>query len=219
MTCTRERFLHDVRHHQMTIRQDEDLYRHITFARPGSSVHRFSLVTWPGYLAISGDCDNFMFTRIPDMFDFFRLAGPAYDKTDAINTGYWSEKAVSASKSSGLISFSEDRYKEAIVRDFHDHVEDMTPDEKKQVWAHIRDELLDSLPDSADEAITLAQDFKCPVTGSCPFTEFWDHNLMEASFGFTWACYAIQWGIKQYDLSKQGRSQDAHDAAVLAGSR
>lgn len=73
---------------QMEILQDDGLHRHVRFAKPGTGMYRFSLVTWPGYLAISGDVESFTFSREPDMFDFFG------GRRSRINPSYWAEKCV-----------------------------------------------------------------------------------------------------------------------------
>lgn len=200
----------------MTIKQDDGLYRHLIFSRPNSSVYQFSLITWPGYLAIAGDCDDFMFTRIKDMFDFFRFAGPEYDRSDEINTGYWAEKAVAVSKHSGLWAFSEDHFEEAIREDLSSWISGRPLSDAKEIVSAAKEDLLCGFYDKR-EAITAAMDFRCPVTGSHPFQDFYEHQLDEPSFGYSWACRAIQWGIKRYDLYHQGRTQLDHDLKVLAG--
>lgn len=86
------RFLFDVRDHVMTIELDQGVHRSILFKQPRSSAYHFRLITWPGHLAISGDCEDFIFARLRDMFEFFRYAGPAYERDDRINEGYWAEK-------------------------------------------------------------------------------------------------------------------------------
>lgn len=219
MTSSRREFLHDVRDHRMTIRQDEDIYRHLVFARPDSLNRRFSLITWPGYLTICGDCDDFMFSRLRDMFEFFRFAGPDYEKSDRVNTGYWAGKCTSAAPRGGIMTFSEDLYREAIIRNFRDFSEGWPVADKRGLWTDVRDTLLDPGPDNEYDAISATISFRCPVSGHHPFQDFWDTTLVEPAFGFVWACHAIQWGIKQYDLHHQGRTQAHHDAAVMTGQR
>lgn len=217
MTSINTRFLKAVRRHEMTILQDDGLYRHIDFSRPDSSVLRFSLVTWPGHLVIAGDCDDYIFARIPDMFSFFRFAGPDYDKTDRVNLGYWAEKVTSQSSRAGLTEFSESLYQQAVISDFRNYTVGMPPADKKAIWSDIREELLDALPETTHEAIDNASSFRCPLTQERPFEGFWEHELSEFSFGFKWACHAVQWGIKQYDLAKQERTQADCDRRILAG--
>jgi hypothetical protein len=89
-----ERFAADTAQHEMTVLRDDGLYRHLQFVRVApspktgkperSSFYWFELVTWPGHLAITGDCGTYVFARIEDMFGFFR--------GHRVNPGYWAEK-------------------------------------------------------------------------------------------------------------------------------
>src|SRR5690606_1795679 len=98
--------------HEMTVLLDDGLYRHLRFARPDSYCMSFSLVTWPGYLAYSGDMGNFVFTRLPDMFAFFR--GPL----DSMSRDYWAEKCVAADTSDGIRRFSVELFQGAVKADY-----------------------------------------------------------------------------------------------------
>ena len=71
-----EGFLKDVKNHGMEVRRDDGLYRHLIFRAPKDSWHQwFEVVTWPGSLAINGDMGSWCFSRIEDMFEFFRGSG------------------------------------------------------------------------------------------------------------------------------------------------
>lgn len=83
---TSSRFLVDTAFHRLEIIRDDGLYRHLRMKQPGTSCYYFDVITWPGYLTVTGDMGTWTFSRIADMFDFF---GPWQD---GINTGYWSEK-------------------------------------------------------------------------------------------------------------------------------
>ena len=83
---TSTRFLLDTAFHRLEIIRDDGLYRHLRMKQPGTSCYYFDIITWPGYLTVTGDMGTWTFSRIADMFDFF---GPWQD---GINTGYWSEK-------------------------------------------------------------------------------------------------------------------------------
>ncbi|WP_444668403.1 hypothetical protein [Cereibacter changlensis] len=216
---TAERFLRDVRNHQMTIEHDSGVHRSVHFGRPGSSTYYFRLVTWPGYLSISGDGGCYTFSRLHDMFDFFRFAGPEYDKGDSINEGYWSEKLRAVDRSSGAEDFDDDAYVEAIRGDMAQYLKRFTLSEAKNVVREARwDDLFDA-PATATEAIDMAMGWRCPVTNEKPFHDFYEHRLTKTSFRLVWCMRAIQWGIKRYDLQQQSRTQADHDRHVLAGAR
>ncbi|WYK04438.1 hypothetical protein DWF04_015630 [Cereibacter sphaeroides f. sp. denitrificans] len=213
------RFRHDVRGHEMTIELDQGVHRCIRFGRPGSSTYYFRLVTWPGYLAFSGDCGSYTFARLYDMFDFFRFAGPEYDRDDRINEGYWSEKLTAICKHGGMEELDERAYSEAIRNAISCHISGMSLSDAKLVVSGARDAELFDEPSNEQEAIQRAMSWRCPATHRYPLGDFWDYRITKASFRLVWAMRAIQWGIKQYDLVKQGRTQADHDRRVLAGER
>lgn len=85
--AARRRFNELSAEHEMAVLHDDGLYRHLRFSRPETGVYSFDIVTWPGYLSLTGDLTSGLtFCRIEDMLEFF--AG------DRINPGYWSEKLV-----------------------------------------------------------------------------------------------------------------------------
>lgn len=86
MSLTVERFLQDVADHKMTVVMDNGVYRHLRFANSDSKLafnQWFDIVTWPGFLAYSGDMGCFVFSRLKDMFEFFR-ARPAVEAVAVI---------------------------------------------------------------------------------------------------------------------------------------
>lgn len=95
MTCTQDSFLRDVENHVMTIKAENGLYRHIRFRREKENAYWFDIITWPGVLTISGDYGTYVFSRIEDMFEFFRVE-PKRTKPGEIhiNKGYWAEKLL-----------------------------------------------------------------------------------------------------------------------------
>jgi hypothetical protein len=89
------RFPDDIAQHQMKVKRNDGLYRHIYFGRPGTGNMSFSITTWPGYLAYTGDMGDYVFCRLDDMFQFFRT-----DRTP--NYSYWAEKVVAQDKADGV---------------------------------------------------------------------------------------------------------------------
>lgn len=110
---TAERFASDTATHEMTVLHDDGLYRHLRFTRvvtdektgkrSKSSLYWFDLVTWPGCLAINGDCGACTFSRVTDMFEFFRGS--------RINPGYWAEKVRGETT---VKSYDEDLFREHV---------------------------------------------------------------------------------------------------------
>lgn len=180
-------FLKDVATHEMTVLLDNGTHRHIRFRRPGTTCMGFDLVTWPGYLAVSGDMGDFMFTRLLDMFEFFRGAdeGPL-----RINPQYWAEKC----KAGTTEEYDADRFCEAI----RSRLDDM--EASPELRQAVADEVLPAARDGEYEAHRAAQDFE--HDGHQVFTDFWEAGLREHTYHFIWICYAIAWGIRQYDAAK-----------------
>src|SRR5436190_22697501 len=106
-----ERFQSDTRDHEMTVLRDDGLYRHLRFKAPDTSFYWFDLITWPGYLAVVGDFgDGYTFTRVPDMFEFFRAKSGW--NGGSINPMYWAEKI--ASGRDGVKRYSMDIFRRLI---------------------------------------------------------------------------------------------------------
>lgn len=177
----------------MEVLQDDGLYRHLKFTDGGSSVYRFDLHTWLGSLCISGDMGCLVFSRTPDMFSFFR------NNKLSINLYYWEEKIQSDPKYRGVKEFSRDRF-ELVVREYYEDYWTGCSDsegKKHDLWEEIKEGVLSA--ENEQEAHNNASCFK---SGDFEFTDFWEHDLTEYTFHYHWLCYAIVWGIQQYDRLK-----------------
>lgn len=151
----------------------------------------FDLVTWPGYLCYSGDMGTFVFSRLPDMFEFFRA--PASGKI-SINPQYWAEKVRAEDKHDGIEAYSPDRFREAIESWLND------TEATKEMRLAVKDNVLCHADDGEHEARRAAQDFV--HEGETPFADFWEARLSEYTHRFIWCCYALVWGIQQFDAAK-----------------
>ncbi len=72
LELTKKQFLHDIENHEMQIYKDDGIFRCITFKKENTSNQQFTITTFPNYLVITGDMGDFVFTRLEDMFNFFR---------------------------------------------------------------------------------------------------------------------------------------------------
>jgi len=180
-----EQFTKDTAEHEMTVKRDDGLYRHLLFKRPDRSTYWFELVTWPGCLAIRGDMDGFVFSRIEDMFEFFR--------GDRINPGYWSEKIISEGTRRGTMAYSE--------ADFRQSVSD---------WAAQLAEEYPGIVEAVEEEI-FGEDIWHEQGAMQAVAEFeykgarydaYDESFDDYTYQFLWCCHAIQWGIAQYDKAR-----------------
>jgi hypothetical protein len=206
-------FLMDVDKHQMQVIRDDGVYRHIRFKRLETSCMHFDLVTWPGYLAYTGDMGCYVFSRLSDMFEFFRTDRKYAARNGAtlsINLGYWSEKlqAVDGSRSNGSATeFSADKFRRVIneyrlnwVREYR---HDITQYERRELWEAVDSYVLSHIDDNEQVAMQHAYDFSFRVgRREFAFTDLFEHNFTEYTHRFIWCCYALAWGIKQYDDAK-----------------
>lgn len=192
-----ERFNRDVEKHAVTILRDDGLYRHLRCST-GSYSYSFDIVTWPGYLCYSGDMGCFVFTRIKDMFEFFRGRREAL-----IDRGYLAEKTVASDKHDGVKEFSEELFASVVKERFEEFAEDLDDDDKADLWEDIQEDVLSS--SSRSDGVEAAMSFRW--RGREVFSDFWDHNLDEYTGRFWWCCYAVPWAIERYDALKTETAQ------------
>lgn len=188
---TEQSFLKDVAAHEMTVMAENEVHRHVRFRKPGTYNMYFDLITWPGHLAYSGDMGCFVFARLPDMFEFFRGKdeGPL-----EINTGYWSEKLEAVNKHGGAREYSPDLFCEHVRR-WLDEREASALDREEA-----EDEVLSAAHDGMHAAYSAAMGFK--GTDGMRFTDFYECNSEEYTYHFVWCCYALAWGIRQFDAAR-----------------
>lgn len=219
--CTVERFLRDVTEHKMEIQREDGINRHVRFKKPGSSAYYFDLITWPGALCITGDMGTYVFRRLNDMFEFFRtdrkFARP--DRPLPINEGYWSEKLISVACNGhgqgSATEFDPNKFKQVIndyrMRWMREMKEQGHDREARQfLWKAVDDDVLACLDDGIDRAMNAAYDFVHRADGKVwHFEDLFEHRFERYKFHFTWICYALTWGIQQYDLAKENKGETA----------
>lgn len=223
---TEASFLRDVAKHEMTVIHDAGEIRHLRFGRPSDSNMHFNITTVPGYLMFTGDMGALTFTRLRDMFEFFRWKA---DGPLGINRQYWSEKLIAASCSGrhdgAATEYSEELFKSTLWREALSLARRM---KDSGVSAEHRAEMLQELRDvraagcnGEHAAHQAAHDFQYRVPAkadSRPFSyllpserykgyawrleDFYENNLRTYTYHFTWACYAIAWAIRVYDAAK-----------------
>lgn len=185
-----------IRPHELTVKHDDGLYRHLLCKSPDSSIYWFEILTWPGSLALRGDIgEGFIFSRVPDMFEFFR--------GKHINPTYWSEKL--AGGRNRVKVYSEDVFR----RNVWDHVRSHTwgrpvPGLAKAVQAHFFGPDAAYNLDYESEAREALDSFEYHGPNQKPFRfeETWEWDLRDWDWPFLWACHAIVWGIARYDEAR-----------------
>lgn len=197
----KDRFLKDIVNHTMSIVRDDGVYRHLIFSNNGSSIYRFEIITWPGYLAYTGDMGAFVFTRVEDMFSFFRSS------RKEINPDYWSEKVVAENKPDGVEKFSIDDFRENVLGSTRSH---LSLEVDEVIPAEIMEEIAPLL-ESEDmiDAVCTIRDFR---SDKIDFNDWWEFNNNRYTYSFLWCCYALVWAIDQYDASHAFQPLQAADA-------
>jgi len=198
---TPESFLDDVKNHQMQVLLDNGVYRHLRFKEPGNNEMYYDLITAPELLLYRGDMGCFEFERLTDMFDFFRT------KELKINLSHWSEKLQAGQAK----EFSIELFRYQVNNAVNDFI---NSGEIADDSAEFKDEIEDLLcldyesDDLAHDAIRSFEFGTENIHGENVTCEdifgqdTWEWNFEDFTPRFVWACYAIAWGVQQYDLSK-----------------
>lgn len=215
-----DRFARDTATHQLTILHDDGLYRHLRFRATDSSFYWFDLITWPGKLAFVGDGDGYVFSRVQDMFQFFR--------GHEINPGYWAEKVVAGRNS--IRRYSEDRlrqllddalaYYERAYPDLASKYEiaraeyDALPVDDRYPYGRAHephrpetvDEVRKTVSDHDDEGLLGyedgARELLSELEQARVVSDTWEWDLHDYDWWYLWACHAVVWGIAQYDAAR-----------------
>lgn len=218
--CTEAQFLKDVANHQMTIALNGDVYRHVRFKQPGTSNMWFDLVTWPEFLTISGDMGCWTFSRVPDMFTFFRDTEKL-----RINPSYWAEKLQHGNYSGreGGKVWDEDAFKKSLLDILKNHY-DFKGKKLKEITEAVKEEVFSRSDDGKHAMLTAAYEFTYEFEANREAREKREEALpyrarfesrekatqfqfdamdlpdgMVYSYRFIWCLYAIVWGIQRYD--------------------
>lgn len=203
-TLTAEQFLLDVANHKMACASDNGLYRHLRFRQPepNSWNLHFEIITWPGSLTIHGDMGTWSFSRVEDMFTFFR------SEELRINASYWWEKITGESRFAGPAKqFDHDIFKANVLSHLGDcEFEDTV---KSTITEELEDEVFCEDESTARRALA---DYKC---GEFSFSDSWEINGDGYSYHFLWCLFAIVWAIQKYDAAKQAKPEEECEEITL----
>ncbi|WP_176331033.1 DUF2267 domain-containing protein [Burkholderia vietnamiensis] len=211
MTCTQERFERDVADHQMTIVRDDGVNRHIKFRKAdGDSCYWFEILTWPGALCIRGDRGTYVFSRLPDMFQFFRTDRGNDPTKLYINEGYWCEKLQAVScdgyGNGQAERFSADSFIARVREEFDSYFARryIGAERLTALWEEIESEVLaDVFDGDSGTAFSKLNEFSNEEFPNL-FDDCyeWYSSCNEYTFGFIWNLYAIAWAIRTYDAAR-----------------
>lgn len=216
MSDSEKEFLKDVAQHEMIVLRDDGLYRHLRFKRPDTGCMHFDIVTYPGYLVYSGDMGCYVFSRLEDMFQFFRTDREYMHLRDGqtltINPGYWSEKlqAVDGSRHhASATEFDEESFTRAVMGDLvswiRDHRDSTSREGRRSLWDAVCSEVIGAENDGDGyRKQAAAHDFHHQIGRlHFSFQDFGEHNVRRYTQRFLWCCRAIAWGIQKYDLATE----------------
>ena len=187
-------FLREASEHTMKVHRDDGLYRHLEFSNRGSSVYRFDLITWPGYLTICGDVGTWTFSRTADMFEFF---GGNFEKS--VNPGYWGEKlqmGASGRRDESCMEFDEESFRSGLREWLAEYQEEN--DDADSIASTINDLCEESYSNEHQACQAL---FDSDIPNSYDLME--GLTMRRYSHHYLWILHAIVWGIQQYNASKE----------------
>lgn len=202
---TEAEFLCCVKNLRLTELTQVGVHRTVRFRPQGSLSYWFYITTWPGYLCICGDMGSYTFSRLNDMFDFFRGARVGELK---INPQYWAEKLVAEDRIIPAKVYSATRFAQLVIERAHEAGADA------QALESIRAHVL-SATDDEHSARARMNDFDMHGQPGL-FDDAWEWDLRDYSRQYLWCCYAIVWAIRQYDAHMETKTAPADTPNVTA---
>jgi hypothetical protein len=196
-----KRFNRDVEEHEMSVLQDNGLYRHLRFARPSTGMGWFSIITTPGQLMVWGDHGCWAFAREQDMFAWFK-GNHGY-----VNAGYWAEKLIAKDRNGEVEEYEDDLFRKWLFEYFWERRTDYSPAAAAHIWKEIREDILHPYTSryTVDDAFRACESFRVlgrhPETYRFEFNELYEltGNWKTWNFHMLWNMHAILWAIQQYD--------------------
>lgn len=222
------RFKDDTANHVMKVLHDDNGYRHLRFSKPSSSSYWFDVVTWPGFLTITGDMGSDIYSRESDMLGFFEKSS---DEKYVINPHYWSEKLQTGR--SDAKEYSLDKFKSYVAQMLHDYFDDNLHEIKSELeeqedlssevfeqkakeldllYLRFIQKITDYFDEDAfsmDSAYRALSDFSLKdfIDENDEFNVFLDANFSfsdiegnweDYTFHYLWRCFAVVHATKQY---------------------
>ena len=202
---TRTSFLSDVAEHQLTILKDDGVFRHMVLSK-GSFEHRFEITTWPQHLCISGDMGCYVFSRVQDMFSFFRQSGDDW----GVNASYWEEKVLAECKTDGTREFDAKEADQRLEHFLQWFIEGLDPTNEEEAEAinsatNAVKEFTQNRENAEWDVVYRLNNWDEEEAGGMTLDDFWDGWKDPFTYRFIWCCYAIVFAIRQYDEATQSK--------------
>lgn len=165
---------------------DRRLYRYFRCSKGGAAVYAFSVVFYPGWVVMSGDCGEGMWSQTYDMLPFMRgVLGP-----EQYDLSYWSEKA-----SSSIVK--KDLYRELAVEWCNEIKAERIENGYEWTEEHEQDlQQVRRLVDEPERVLSAIYDSS--------LMEFGDDlpDLRFYTYGYLWQVEALRWFLVKYDAGK-----------------
>jgi hypothetical protein len=182
---------------ELTIKHDDELYRHLRCGKPGDSAFSFNIVTWPGHLTIAGDIGSWTFSRVEDMFTFFR--------GDRINPDYWQGKLVGNGQHSASTRWTREAFaarvaewREELFDPSWGSVGEMNIDRRRELQVAIAELASGEHADYEHPAMVALSEFDCQ---GIRIEEFYEWGCTDWDTQFLMCLHGIVWAIKAYDAA------------------
>lgn len=187
----RKNFTEQTTEHDMYVLRNDSPYRHLRFAKEDTISYWFEIVTFPNVLIFNGDYGCYVFSRITDMFEFFRNQAP--------HPEYWSSKLIGQQQ---VTTFSGSHVREYLAREFREYLRanerHWSPDECQNYIDEFEDEIINNCHEENDFNNI---GFKELESGFVFDPAVFNPKIF--TMQFLWACFAIPWAIKKYDNYRQ----------------
>lgn len=205
--CTAPEFLEQIGQHRMRILLDDGVRRHIEFqAKSGSwRGNWFDLLTWPGFLAICGSMGVYVFSRTEDMFTIFRpshwrgLSRELRADDYRINPHYWAQKMRGIDRE-GFERWDPETFQSRVMGRVAGR-----PEITKETRDALYHQVIQAAEDGEFFATYAAMTFE---HNGFRLSEWYEAKCTEYTFSYLWSLYAIVWGIRQYDQSRERELRD-----------
>lgn len=195
----RESFAEGTTEHVMTIVKDDGLYRRLRFAKPGSFQFYFEVITWPGYIALTGDMRSLMMTRVEDMIGF--VASPG---SDEIDFRYWAQKVVASAGNikQWCCSVMIEQLHEAWVDHCLEEGVCQDSDDGRAAWAEIQDDIIDTSAAYGEHDERTYAEAISNFTGAVSLLDAWEWDCRDLEFDIYWQMLALRYAANAYLAAK-----------------
>jgi hypothetical protein len=187
-----ERFARDTADHEMTVKHEDGLYRHLKFMHPeNGSFGSFELITWP-YNLVARAGWTFHFDIDEDIFEVFRRTA----LPGQINPGYWQEK-VRAGRDE-IEGFDNNVFERRVKEHVADAIR--SGQAPRGISREINRDIFE-WGDISHEAGARAE-LEAFRYQEWTFGETWEWDFTTYTPGFLHSCFAIRRGIDMYDTAR-----------------